>query len=223
MNATTINPATLALDERTPPASDVVSTVGDGAGATSDAVRRALTGIRLGQHERRILLLAPSYASGGELGEGALIGPAAPGRSAAEAHRRAVRRLAHAALIYAMREDVPQAVPRPTRIPLAWVGGHENRPSGRGGPTTLVSLASNQRYWHTAVLLTPLGAAVVDVVRPDIDTGRAIRWADRAGAIAEKLPHHEAAEGAAWARSDARLSAFTAAWGQVARERVQGS
>lgn len=222
MNATSINPATLALDERTPPASDVVSTVGDGVGTTSDAVRRALTGIRLGQHERRILLLAPSYASGGELGEGAVIGPAAPGRSAAEAHRRAIRRLTDAGLVYVTTQLVMRQVERSARIPVAWTRG-EWQPRRPGQPTTLAMWEAGQYYWHNAVMLTPLGAAVVDVVRPALATRHAIRWADRAGAIADVLPQHEAAEEAAWARSDARLSALTAAWGQVARERVQES
>jgi len=206
------------LDEQQPTASNVVSTVGNVADTTSYDVAGQLAGLRLGAHERRILLLAPSYASGGKMGEGAVIGAAVPGRSAAEAHRRALRRLADAALVYAMRESVYLAVERPTRIPVAWVAGGKGVPSGHTAATTLVSLPASQRYWHAAAFLTPLGAAVVEVLRPELDAGRSIRWSAYAGAIAAALPRHEADEAAAWARSDARLSALTAALGQLTRE-----
>lgn len=198
-------------------AAKVVSTRVHAADTTFNAVARALTGIRLGKHERRILLLSPSYEAGAALGGGAVIPASDTSRTTTEAHRRALRRLASADLIYAMREGVRHAVERPTRIPLAWVVADAGGPSGRMGPTTIVRLASNQQYWHTAALLTPLGAAMVEVLRPDIEAGRGIRWSAHAGAIAAVLPRHEAAEAAAWARSDARLQAITAALSRATR------
>ena len=65
-------------------------------GTTSHAMARLFTlaGIRLGKHERRILLRAPKPNQAARP-----IGPYKAGRSASEAHRRALRKLDRIGLV----------------------------------------------------------------------------------------------------------------------------
>ena len=98
-----------------------------------------LAGVRLGKHERRILVEAPSPSR-----TSIPIGPAGSGRSASEAHRRALRKLDDVGLI-----DY-------------W---HICTTSGK--------------YLGNKVRRTPLGQAVIDRYRNEIESGLPIRWPRR--------------------------------------------
>jgi hypothetical protein len=104
-----------------------------------------LGGLRLGAHERRLLLAAPLPNA-----QPVHLKPLTNDRSGYEAHQRARRLLEGAGLLH--------------RYPA----GHYGYPEAEG-----------------AILsrLSPLGAAVVEVCRPELETGRRIRWDRRRSAI----------------------------------------
>ena len=130
---------------------------------------------RLGCHERRILLQAPSPD-----GESKVIEPPAPGRSADEANRRAIRKLYHAGLLYIGRRNVKVE----TKAEV-WIY--------RRGYVNL-----ERDYWKRAVWLSPLGQAVVDRLRAALESGKPIRWA----------PHREALVSSCRRQSQELLSEF---------------
>jgi hypothetical protein len=109
---------------------------------------------RLGKHERRILLAAPAPD-----GEPAINEPAALGRSAAESACRAARKLAEGGLLHVSYRD---------QVVTPWRKGYGYR--------------ITKTVFRQAVRLTPLGAAVVALVRPLLESGKPIRW-DRHRAI----------------------------------------
>jgi len=116
--------------------------------ATEKAIAR-LSRVRLGKHERRILLVAPSN------GKYETIEPDGESRSAAEANRRAMRELNSAGLLH-----------------LTWQGVEiPTRQYAYGAPV-------HRTYRKSAVRLSPLGAAVVDRLKETLQDAGRIRWAD---------------------------------------------
>jgi hypothetical protein len=108
-----------------------------------------LAGLRLGAHERRLLLGAPLPHE-----QAAHLKPPADGRSAYEAHQRARRSLEKRGLLH-------------------WYpAGHYGHPEADG------SILSR---------LSPLGAAVVEVCRAELESGRRIRWDRRRSAIEQAM------------------------------------
>jgi len=115
-----------------------------------------LEGVRLGKHERRVLLAAaPPDAE-----TGAVIAPPTEGRAADEAQRRAIRRLATLGLAHVGHARVSTASKVP--LPASWGLGRDYFP--------------RRDYWHLAVWQSPLGAAVVGRLRVALETGQRIRW-----------------------------------------------
>lgn len=129
-----------------------------------------LSGLRLGKHERRVLLAAPPgskcgwRAGPGEPpfpGWGKIIYPDGPSRSAEEANRRALRKLEHAGLVELSRE---------------WASWHDDKP-----PAWFKAKQARSRYWmmgrrYRTARLTPLGELVVDRYRQELEAGKPIRW-----------------------------------------------
>jgi hypothetical protein len=150
---------------------------------------------RLGKHERRVLLAAPPPEAGRQV-----IPPPRPGRSADEAHRRAIGRLWEAGLLHRGWRD--------ERVKTAAVafGG-----SGRWRHV-------HREYAKRAVSLSPLGEAVVTRLRAELEAGRPIRWArhrDALVAACRRPPTDllldflaEVKRSGEWSRESARLAAL---------------
>ncbi len=131
---------------------------------------RNLSGLRLGKHERRILLFAPPGSKcgwrGGEgrptfPGWGKIIYPDGPSRAAEEANRRALRKLEHAGLVELSRE-------------APWA--EDVKP-----PPWFEAKQARSRYWamgrqYRTAKLTPLGELVVERCRHELEAGKPIRW-----------------------------------------------
>ncbi len=127
-------------------------------------------GVRLGKNERRILLAAPPGSKCGARDEassptwpaaGRIVWPEGPGRSAEEAHRRALRKLEGAALIETSKTSPGFATDRP--------------------PDWALRDKLRSRYWamgrtRQAARLTPLGEHLVEACRAELEGGRPIRW-----------------------------------------------
>lgn len=132
---------------------------------------RNLAGLRLGKHERRILLVSPpgskcGYRDGaGEPafpGWGRIVYPDGPSRAAEEANRRALRKLERAGLVELDRE-------------WAYRGDDE--------PLWFRAKRSRSRYWamgrkYRTAKLTPLGELVTERCRHELEAGKPIRWKD---------------------------------------------
>ncbi len=158
----------------------------------------ALSGLRLGRHERRVLLEALPPRDWGNLRhENSTILPENDTRSAREALRRALRRLHEAGLVQRMTQHAGGEGNRVTRA-IYDEYGHLIPGTGRYGPRQLVRTS----IWceRMAARLTPLGAALVDLARKDLQGGDRIRWAR----------YQQAAIAAARMRGEALLSEFRA-------------
>jgi len=108
-----------------------------------------LSGLRLGKHDKHVLLAAPSSDQ-----NRIVIDPVGGGRSAEEVHRRAIRKLAGKGLL-----DLDDAlVTKETKQKSSY--GHRVK---RG-------------YRMTIVRLTPLGSSLVKLVDADLNTGKPIKW-----------------------------------------------
>lgn len=116
--------------------------------ARADA--RQLARVRLGKHERRILL----EAAPPEREQGQRLAPPAPGRAADEAHRRAIRTLAQAGLVHVGRDE------------------HKTETAA----ATWWRAAQMRTYWHRVTWLSPLGVSVITHYRTQLLEGRPIRW-----------------------------------------------
>lgn len=117
---------------------------------------------RLGKHERRVLLAAPPPD-----GDSVVVPPAGPGRAADEANRRAIRQSLGSGLL--------------------WVGWQATEVETKGRAYSWGRWRPVVREYHKrAVWLSPLGQAVVNLARPELQSGRPIRWEKyRAAAVAE--------------------------------------
>jgi hypothetical protein len=126
--------------------------------------------VRLGRHERRILLKAPPTSKCGWRdnkpeptypADGKAIYPEADGRSAEEAHRRALRKLRRLGLVETSMGHTLWT----DEMPPEWVNRNQLR----------------SRYWlwgrpRTMTRLTPLGERMVEAYRTELESGRPIRW-----------------------------------------------
>ena len=149
------------------------------AGA-ADARSLGEASVRLGKHERRILLEAPPTSKCGWRGSlqqptyrfsGLIVWPEGRGRSAEEAHRRALRKLVAAGLIATENTSATFLDDEAAEMPK-WAKAERAR----------------SRYWmwgrkRQAVKLTPLGERVVETYRDELEAGRPIRWAKHIGAL----------------------------------------
>lgn len=127
---------------------------------------RNIRGLRLGRCARRILLLAPLPSQ-----ELAVVPPERPDRACADSHRRATRSLAaHGLIELAWKTEIVETkqVRRTPRVRWDAVAGVYR---DEAAPTP-VERAIKRR----TVRLTPLGALVVDRLRPVLENGRRIRW-----------------------------------------------
>ena len=154
-------------------------------------VERSADGIarvRLGRHERNILLHAPPADSQ----QGAILDPSLKTHSDRETYLRAVRKLCHAGLVHTGQRRVAM------------------RTAGR----RLDGSAVDRVYAHRTMWLTPFGAQVIECYRRELEEGRAIRWAlhtDRARIAArrfgtELMKHFAAALELAWNERQAEPS-----------------
>lgn len=132
----------------TPATSDAFACPADGRITQAES----LAGVRLGKHERRVLLAAPEPVA-----EPAIVEPERPGRVADEANRRAIRRLAELGLV--VLADVRQ-----------------DRQYGRD-PISGRRVRLKPATWRRAIRLTALGALVVERLRPYLEAGKPFRWA----------------------------------------------
>jgi hypothetical protein len=135
---------------------------------TRSAALASLHGLRLGRCARRILLLAPPPT-----GEPTVIPAERDGRAAAESHRRAMRRLAAIGLVELTWKTETVETKGKTRTgSVLWdpdAGVYRKvRPKH-----TAIERAIERR----AVRLSALGAFLVDRLRPELETGKRIRWA----------------------------------------------
>lgn len=131
-----------------------------------------LPGLRLGKHERRVLLSAPDHTSGvpGRYGfrdrRDVVIEPEGDSRAASEALRRAIRKLASAGLVrmaYRRIEGKTISKQRQWFVDKGqWYTWYPDR---------------RTNVYKRSLQLTPLGSAVVQVTRTDLESGRPIRWA----------------------------------------------
>jgi len=131
---------------------------------------RNLSGLRLGKHERRILLFAPPGSKCGWRdgegrptyhGAGKIVYPAGPSRAAEESNRRALRKLDRAGLVELSRE-------------APWA--EDDKP-----PPWFETKRARSRYWamgrqYRTAKLTPLGELVVERCRHELEAGKPIRW-----------------------------------------------
>ncbi len=130
---------------------------------------RNLSGLRLGKHERRILLFAPPGSKCGWRGGpgepafpgcGKIVYPEGPSRAAEEANRRALRKLERVGLVELSREHV-----RFGNAPPSWF---------------LAKMARSRYGWmgrqYRSAKLTPLGELVVERCRDELEAGKPIRW-----------------------------------------------
>ncbi len=106
--------------------------------------------VRLGRHERNILLHAPPADSV----QGAILDPSLKTHSDRETYLRAVRKLGRAGLIRTGERHVAK------------------RTTGK----RLDGSAVDRVYAHRTMWLTPFGAQVIECYRRELEEGRAIRW-----------------------------------------------
>ncbi|CAN5767069.1 hypothetical protein BH23CHL2_BH23CHL2_24970 [soil metagenome] len=145
--------------------------------ATRDAHR--LAGVRLGKHERRILLLAPPPNDDERpewLSKSQVIEPADAGRASDEAHRRAIRKLAEHGLVEMARNKVEKRISDPRAG--QFMRNQYNPEDGKWYRWHYRDdLTRRHSVWKRAVRLSPLGAAVATVIGDGLQPGRPIRWA----------------------------------------------
>ena len=142
---------------------------------------RALVGIRLGKHERRILLSAVpgskvGYRAGSEAGSEMLrpkiAYPDGPSRAAEEANRRALKKLDSAGLIELSRDYLYR--------------------SDDDTPDWFWKKMAASRYWgmgrrYRTAALTPLGELVVERYRDELENGKPIRWSKHIDDLAKDV------------------------------------
>jgi hypothetical protein len=131
---------------------------------------RNLSGLRLGKHERRILLFAPPGSKCGWRdgpgnptfrASGKIVYPGGPSRAAEEANRRALRKLERVGLVELSHE-------------ATWA--EDDKP-----PPWFQRKQARSRYWvmgrrYRSAKLTPLGELVVERCCQELETAKPIRW-----------------------------------------------
>jgi hypothetical protein len=178
---------------------------------------RNLSGLRLGRHERRILLFAPPGSKCGWRDGpgnptypacGKVVYPEEPSRAAEEANRRALRKLERSGLVELSRE---------------WVG------FGNQPPPWFLAKKARSRYWargrrYRTAKLTPLGELVVARCRRELEGGKPIRWQKLLGGVArdvERPPAELLREFALWLGGAIFGTAFGARFARTEEARLQ--
>lgn len=132
------------------------------------ATLASLQGLRLGRCARRILLLAPQPTE-----EPSIIPVEREGRAAAESHRRAMRRLAASGLVeLTWKTDTVETKGTTQTGSVLW-----DPAAGTYREVTPVHVAIERTIERRALRLTRLGAVLVERLRPELETGKRIRWA----------------------------------------------
>jgi hypothetical protein len=146
---------------------------------------RNLQGLRLGKHERRILLGAPAGSKVGyKAGEGnemlqpKIMYPDGPSRSDEEANRRALKKLEHVGLIELSRSYADRE---------RWDDEGQDQ-----WPKWFKVKRARSRYWmmgrrYRSAALTPLGELVVERCRDELENGKPIRWAKLIDCLAQDV------------------------------------
>jgi hypothetical protein len=168
------------------------------------AAEKITLGQRLGRHQRRLLLLAPTPSN-----EPKIVPPAEGQPSAREAHRRAIRQLSRARLLDVSRKDIQTEVLRGYSGPLEEKFRTPPNQSGTAlRPGDVIRgwrVESGPRYQHglefysgrivrppriarqtvsmCAVRLTRLGEVITSRLRRELERGSPIRWASHRSAI----------------------------------------
>ena len=117
--------------------------------------------MRLGKHERNILLYAPRP----DAQQGAILDPDLTTHAERETYLRAVRKLSRAGLIVSGRRFVRR----------------ETSGVRRDGQSV------QRAYAHRTLRLTELGASVVSHYQREMETGRAVRWAKHIDSIQARV------------------------------------
>lgn len=124
---------------------------------------------RLGRHERRILLQASSPDR-----ESVIVAPEGPGRAADEAHRRAIRRLFAAGLLWVGWRRVYVETRTQTKARWEHMAGRWWQTGGQ---------PIRREYRKRAVWRSPLGQALVERLRSQLEAGARIRWSAHRAAL----------------------------------------
>ncbi len=178
---------------------------------------RNLSGLRLGKHERRILLFAPPGSKCGWRGDpgdptfrsvGKVVYPEGPSRAAEEANRRALRKLERVGLVELSRD---------------WSGFDD------GAAAWFKAKKARSRYWamgrrYRTAKLTPLGELVVERCRQELEAGKPIRWLkllDGLAADVERPPTALLGEFALWLGGTIFAAAFGASFARTEEARQQ--
>jgi hypothetical protein len=178
---------------------------------------RNLSGLRLGKHERRILLFAPPGSKCGWRdgpgnptfrGCGKVIYPEGPSRAAGEANRRALRKLERAGLVELSRDLV----------------GFGDQP-----PDWFQAKRARSRYWamgrrYRTAKLTPLGELAVERCQRELEAGKPIRWQKLLNGLAadvERPPTELLGEFALWLGGTIFAAAFGASFARTEEARQQ--
>jgi len=178
-----------------------------------------LGGLRLGKHERRILLSAPPGSKCGWRDgpgkptyrfSGKVMHPGGPSRSDEEANRRALKKLEASGLVELSRD-------------YAW--------EDRNPPQWLKTKRAGSRYWMMgrrcrSAKLTPLGELVVERCRDELEGGKPIRWAKHIDGLTKDVSQPESElfrqfslwiDGAVW------LSGFGAMFARTQEDRERAN
>jgi hypothetical protein len=144
---------------------------------------RNLPGLRLGKHERRILLSAPpgskvGYRAGrdNEMLQPRIMYADGPSRAAEEANRRALKKLERTGLI-----ELTQSY-------TGWQRAEDNQEM----PEWFAAKRYGGRYSfmgrrYRSAMLTPLGELVVERCRDELENGKPIRWAKLVDGLAKDV------------------------------------
>ncbi len=162
-----------------------------------------LPGLKLGRHERRILLGADDERY-------QIVFPEGPGRAAEEANRRALRKLERVGLVELSRHHPPP-------------GWEKESPP----PKWFQAKRARSRYWYMgrayrSAKLTPLGALVVDRGRVELEGGAPMRWKKLREDLAKDVrkPLHELlGQFGHYVEGVAYYSGLGAAFGRTARDK----
>ena len=119
-----------------------------------------LSGLRLGKHDKHVLLAAPSSDQ-----NRIVIDPVGGGRSAEEIHRRAIRKLGRIGLVSLGDKPISQETEQKN-----YFGKNVKR-----------------IYHRRTVQLTPLGTAIVEKFGDKIKAGKTIRWSDHVTELVEAV------------------------------------
>ncbi len=131
---------------------------------------RNLPGLRLGKHERRILIsVPPGSKCGWRDGQGdptfpdagKIVYPDGPSRAAEESNRRALRKLERAGLVELSRS-------------ASWE--EDDKPPGWFQTKKARSRYCRMGRAYRTAKLTPLGELVVERCRAELEAGKPIRW-----------------------------------------------